>query len=60
MTITYKLPTEDSDKSLESNVAVLKLVTGKNPLYIPKAEGNTDYQEYLEWVAAGNTAEAAD
>jgi len=24
------------------------------------AEGNTDYQEYLEWVAAGNTAEAAD
>ena len=23
-------------------------------------EDNTDYQEYLEWVAAGNTAEAAD
>jgi len=27
---------------------------------IPMAVGNTDYQEYLEWVAAGNTAEAAD
>jgi hypothetical protein len=27
---------------------------------IPFAPGNTDYQEYLEWVAAGNTAEAAD
>ena len=27
---------------------------------IPFDEANTDYQEYLEWVAAGNTAEAAD
>ena len=29
-------------------------------LSIPIDEANTDYQEYLEWVAAGNTAEAAD
>ena len=27
---------------------------------IPIAEGNTDYQEYLAWVADGNTPEAAD
>ena len=27
---------------------------------IPFNEENTDYQEYLEWVAEGNTAEAAD
>ena len=27
---------------------------------IPFAEANTDYQKYLEWVAEGNTAEAAD
>jgi len=27
--------------------------------FIPKDEGNTDYQEYLEW-AKTNTAEAAD
>jgi hypothetical protein len=27
---------------------------------IPFSEGNTDYQEYLAWVAEGNTAEAAD
>tara|TARA_Y100000401_G_scaffold115863_1_gene120365 strand:+ start:1076 stop:1258 length:183 start_codon:yes stop_codon:yes gene_type:complete len=27
---------------------------------IPFEEENTDYQEYLEWVAEGNTAEAAD
>jgi hypothetical protein len=27
---------------------------------IPKDEANTDYQEYLEWVAKGNTPEEAD
>ena len=27
---------------------------------IPKSEANTDYQEYLEWVAEGNTPEEAD
>ena len=34
--------------------------TAKHRLHIPFAPGNTDYQEYLEWVAAGNTAAAAD
>ena len=27
---------------------------------IPMSDGNTDYQEYLAWVAEGYTAEAAD
>ena len=27
---------------------------------IPFDSENTSYQEYLEWVAAGNTPEAAD
>ena len=28
--------------------------------YIPKDPANTDYQEYLKWVAAGNTPQPAD
>jgi hypothetical protein len=27
---------------------------------IPAVEDNTDYQEYLEWLAKGNTPEPAD
>ena len=28
--------------------------------YIPRIEANTDYQEYLKWVAKGNKAMEAD
>ena len=27
---------------------------------VPFNENNTDYQKYLEWLAEGNTTEAAD
>ena len=33
---------------------------GTVQMSIPFVEDNTDYQNYLEWVAEGNTAEAAD
>jgi len=32
----------------------------ENSLFIPVDEANTDYQEYLEWVAEGNTPEEAE
>ena len=50
---TYKLIKDPIDKTVRS---VLK----NSSYFIPFEEANTDYQEYLEWVAEGNTAEAAD
>ena len=40
-------------------ICILTKVDDKQ-LCIPFSEDNTDYQEYLEWVAEGNTPEAAD
>jgi len=34
--------------------------TNDNVIGVPFDPANTDYQEYLEWVAKGNTADAAD
>ena len=35
-------------------------VTRSDGRVIPLKEGNTDYQEYLEWLAEGNTPTPAD
>ena len=45
---------------LTGNLDGVKKELGDSTLYIPIDEENIDYQEYLEWVAKGNTAEAAD
>ena len=64
----YKILKElNESKDPDGNVvapkvtAIIKyLGTEGHYLEIPLSESNSDYQEYLEWVAEGNTAEAAD
>ena len=42
------------------NLACIIQTIGNTKKSIPIDEANTDYQEYLEWVAQGNTPEEAD
>ena len=57
MAISYKL--YPNDKNGVAKQAIQK-TDGDIISSIPFDEANTDYQEYLAWVAEGNTAEAAD
>tara|TARA_B100001287_G_scaffold131767_1_gene111004 strand:- start:506 stop:682 length:177 start_codon:yes stop_codon:yes gene_type:complete len=57
MTLSYK-----KLKYFNGNIktdAILK-TSEANDICIPFDEANTDYQEYLAWIAEGNTAEEAD
>ena len=55
MTYTYKLL-----KSCDTGVELPMILRKEDMLHIPKDEDNIDYQEYLVWLAEGNTPEAAD
>jgi hypothetical protein len=50
MTYTYK----------KCSIGTASIIRKEDGACIPIDEANTDYQEYLEWVAKGNTAEEAD
>ena len=43
-----------------TNQPALIILQVEDNTYIPMEPANTDYQEYLEWVDEGNTAEEAD
>ena len=57
MTYSYKL---QKDPITNATDMINRSASGTLDLYIPLDPDNRDYAEYLEWVAAGNTAEAAD
>jgi len=52
--------TETNKDGTTKTIVVQAICRKSDNSYIPFDETNTDYQEYLEWVAEGNTAEAAD
>ena len=45
---------------LDGTVSCIKKTEGIDVYMIPLVEGNRHYDEYLEWVAEGNTPEPAD
>ena len=47
-------------KAFDENVSVIVTDTDNKEHFVPIANGNADYQDVLEWVAAGNTIEEAD
>lgn len=55
MTYTYKLIND----TLTGN-PIDSILRNEDKAQIPKDELNRDYQEYLAWLAEGNTPEAAD
>ncbi len=54
--IKYKLYKDPITKE----VNIVNKVYSDHTISIPFVDGNRHYQEYLDWVAEGNTAEAAD
>ncbi len=63
MAISYKHRNNTFKNSNGDNVIhkdILLKVDGVEKTAIPIDEGNRDYQEYLMWVAEGNTPDPAD
>ena len=58
MATRYKLYAKESDG--KEREAIQRTLDDGTITSIPFDPANTDYAEYLEWVAACNTADAAD
>ena len=58
MATKYKLYPKQSNG--KERTALQRTLDDGTITSIPADPLNTDYAEYLEWVAAGNTADAAD
>ena len=56
MTFTYK----ELKDPLTGEIDTKMILRKEDNAFIPFDEANTDYQEYLKWVAEGNTPEEAD
>ena len=56
----YANETETNKDGSTKTIVVQAICRKSDNAIIPFDEANTDYQEYLEWVAEGNTAEDAD
>ena len=57
MSINYKLMNDPIKGVL---VGIKKTDEDGSISFIPYCPDNTDYQDYLAWVAEGNTADPAD
>jgi hypothetical protein len=52
--------TEIYDSRTRKMADVVMAKDGKNVYWIPKDEGNKDWQEYQQWLASGNKPIAAE
>ena len=57
--MTYKLLGNHTEPSIVGQ-SIEFILRKEDNAWIPKDPENTDYQEYLKWVADGNTADPAD
>ena len=53
--MSYKLV-----KNIDETISTTQIKRISDNAFIPFDEANTDYQEYLEWLAEGNTPEEAE